>query len=709
MASLVARVTALAQAVAADIKALVAADATKAGKGANSDITSLSGLTTPLSLGQGGTGANDGATGIANLIGTPFLNAPTTRPTLRLDFVNRTHLDPRIVWARASAGTCYGADGLLQLVAANQPRFDHDPITRKRLGVLIEESRTNLVPFSEAPSRWNLTGSVVQEAAGLAPNGTLTASKLIGLKDAATRRAEVGIGARNVGDTCCGSLYVKAAELGAVRFRVGRQLLDESADFDLTAGTMTRKGANVSSAWLTPVGNGWFRLFIIVSIQATNSSQYFTVDPIAAGDGVSGFLLWGGQTEYALSHSSYMPTTVTWSARASTGTYFDSTGKLVTAGAGVARYGFKFDGQRWIGRGLVAEVASTNQLTYSEQLDNAAWSALRLSVTANAIAAPDGTTTADKLTQDTTESTTHQHSQSYGNFVSGTTYCFSVFVKAAEASRCQLALNGAAFSSPQRAGFNLANGAMGVAQGAPATTCENVGGGWWRISISAAATAAGGAAALIYLTDAAGNVSFTGDGASGIYAWGAQLEASTFPTSYIQTTTAAVQRVADTVVSAATLREADYPWMPTGAWYNPYEGSMFASGDLGQPNAYLWELTDGATFNRIIARGNGGTGIVGFQLVNGVVWSAGTNSVPVPLTLGAVRLTAQAWDRNSLTVVDQGFPGTANNTQQPTQCNQMRLGHSISGTVTSWLNGHLRQLHYYPLRLSGAELQGIAA
>ena len=53
---LVANVTALAQAVAADIKSLLTSVAGKAAKGANSDITSLSALTTALSITQGGTG-----------------------------------------------------------------------------------------------------------------------------------------------------------------------------------------------------------------------------------------------------------------------------------------------------------------------------------------------------------------------------------------------------------------------------------------------------------------------------------------------------------------------------------------------------------------------------------------------------------------------------------------------------------------------------
>ena len=64
--------------------------------------------------------------------------------TLDLDFTKGV-LDPRITFTRASSGTRVGPNGLIESIPTNVPRFDHDPITCKPLGLLIEEQRTNLL------------------------------------------------------------------------------------------------------------------------------------------------------------------------------------------------------------------------------------------------------------------------------------------------------------------------------------------------------------------------------------------------------------------------------------------------------------------------------------------------------------------------------------------------------------------------------------
>jgi hypothetical protein len=64
---------------------------------------------------------------------------------LDLRFALAKKLDPRITFTRGSIGTYFGSDGLMRTAGVNEPRFDHDPITGQSLGLLVEESRTNLV------------------------------------------------------------------------------------------------------------------------------------------------------------------------------------------------------------------------------------------------------------------------------------------------------------------------------------------------------------------------------------------------------------------------------------------------------------------------------------------------------------------------------------------------------------------------------------
>jgi hypothetical protein len=70
---------------------------------------------------------------------------PSFYPTLDLNFANSRALDPRISFTRGSIATCVGSNGLLQSVARNTARFDHNPTTGESLGLLVEEQRTNSI------------------------------------------------------------------------------------------------------------------------------------------------------------------------------------------------------------------------------------------------------------------------------------------------------------------------------------------------------------------------------------------------------------------------------------------------------------------------------------------------------------------------------------------------------------------------------------
>jgi hypothetical protein len=80
-------------------------------------------------------------------------NFPAISPSLSLNFARSKTLDPRITFTRTSSGTRVNETGLVEVVPANSPRFDHsyDPVsgTVRSLGLLVEEQRTNLFTRSD--------------------------------------------------------------------------------------------------------------------------------------------------------------------------------------------------------------------------------------------------------------------------------------------------------------------------------------------------------------------------------------------------------------------------------------------------------------------------------------------------------------------------------------------------------------------------------
>jgi hypothetical protein len=241
--------------------------------------------------------------------------------------------------------------------------------------------------------------------------------------------------------------------------------------------------------------------------------------------------------------------------RASDGTVTDSAGVLQTAATDVPR----FDHNPTTGEslGLLVEEQRTNLLLWSEEFDNAAWSKARATVNANVIAAPDSATTADKLVEDT-QTGPHHANRPALSFTSGTVYTLSGFYKAAERTRVvlQFGIDGAPFPNQANhaAFFDLSTGTI-VSTGSSATsTITALANGWYRCTVTATAQAT--ATDIVFagfLVSTGTTFSYTGDGTSGIYLWGAQLEAGAFATSYIPTTTAAVTRsasLADLISSA---------------------------------------------------------------------------------------------------------------------------------------------------------------
>jgi hypothetical protein len=230
-------------------------------------------------------------------------------------------------------------------------------------------------------------------------------------------------------------------------------------------------------------------------------------------------------------------------ARASVGTYYDESGVLQTAPSGVAR--FQFDPVTGESLGLLRENQATNLLTYSEQFDNAAWTKDNSTITSNTIVAPDGTLTGDKLVENTA---TAQHRVYQGVTVSAGAHTFTFYAKAAERNWVYV---GFTAGSASYVFFDLINGVVGNIAASYTASISAVGNGWYRCSVTRTETA-GLRYAEIGLASADNTISYTGNGVSGIYIWGAQLEANSYPTSYIKTVASQVTRAADTVTLTNT-------------------------------------------------------------------------------------------------------------------------------------------------------------
>ncbi len=298
------------------------------------------------------------------------------------------------------------------------------------------------------------------------------------------------------------------------------------------------------------------------------------------------------------------PTAITDNAgsftRSTTATYFNSSGVLSTAAINVPRVNFAYnpDTTNWDTAGMLLEPARTNLCIRSQEIDNASWTktgilAFGSGSTANAIAAPDGTTTADLVTEDT--STGVHEASIAATLTVSTAYAISIFVKAGTRNKFRIAgrISGTWSVFPQGI-FDLSTSSVISSSGDRTAEITNVGGGWYRCTVYGTTTSIGTSGGILFnIIDSSNNTSYTGNGTGGLYVWGAQLEAGTFVTSYIPTTTASVLREADTCTGTgfiySNLAETDY-----AAWVS---GTTYALGD----RVIRTTATTHAIYERVVA------------------------------------------------------------------------------------------------------------
>ena len=375
--------------------------------------------------------------------------------------------------------------------------------------------------------------------------------------------------------------------------------------------------------------------------------------------------------------------------RGSTGTYVGSNGLIQTAAVNAAR--FDHDPVTLASRGLLIEEGRTNLALQSETLGTT-WAQVNISVSSNVAVSPDGNTTADKLVENTVNG---GHGIDQSVTFTAAAHTFSVYAKADGRSWLRMTIASVANST----WFDVVNGTVGTIGAGITASIQNAGNGWWRCSVTVTATA-GSLQNFIRIATGNNNTTYAGDGTSGLLLWGAQLEAGSFATSYIPTTTSALARSAD----VCSITGANFTGM-----YNQPEGTLFADvtpqtvnqlssvfaiNTSTYQNAHIIYKID-STFN-VAGRRWGGQTSVGITPQTAIATSTDA-------AVSRSRL-AYAYKLNDFAFAASGSlvgTDTSGTIPSPTA---MRIGARDDGLA---INGHLAAIRYYKKRLDNSKLASI--
>ena len=516
---------------------------------------------------------------------------------------------------------------------------------------VLRNAVTNLLLRSEEfeNASWQKNAVTVSANVAINPSGIQTADKIE--ETAVTNFFSViqnPTGAFST--TYTWSCYAKASERNflAINFSISGAI----GTWNLTTGVNNITGGTATAVF---VGNGWWRLSVTFTTPASGANILYHIfgpclnnSPINyAGTAGSGIFLWGAQLEQSAAVGEYIPTT----SAINSAPRFDHN---PTTGESL---------------GLLVEEARTNLVLRSEAIATSPWfGGANTTLTNNTgeVLDPAGGSTATKVV------------------VSGGTGAFG---------------QGATLTAVVHSGsiwLRCATGTISASlivylAGSPftniGTTNVTITTSWQRFSV-VTSTATAAAYNLQLNTIAVGTV----------YAWGAQLEAGAFPTSYIPTTTATVTRAAD----VASITGSNF-----SSWYNQTEGTVFAEfGPYGNggatKNPGIVQIDSGSAANTI-RMFCGGTVFPVFAVdtssVNQVYISTGT------LTPSATSKISGAYKVNDFArAVNGSNLGTDSSGTVPT-LSQMLLGTGSAGVTE--LNGTIKRLTFWPTRLGGEVLQRI--
>lgn len=340
-------------------------------------------------------------------------------------------------------------------------------------------------------------------------------------------------------------------------------------------------------------------------------------------------------------------------------------------------------------RGLLIEEQRANLLLQSNDFQTS-WTPTNITRTLASTTGPDGTLSGVKLEATATLGTVLSQAAT----VASTAATGSAYVKqgtGANIGNTFVLRNNTTATNLISGTLDYSTGVFTYSIGSTGVVVTNVGNGWWRIAITATAGITS-SDSIAWYVGWSGGVQTAGNF---LYAYGAQLEAGAFATSYIPTVGSQVTRAADSA-SITTLTP----------WFNAAQGTLYAAGSNFVPDAdstvrMLATLTDTASLTNAIRLERLTNLWRDVQTVAGVsttatgTWLVNTNGK----LIGAYQSSNSAGTFNGATPIALG---TA---IMPSGIAALGIGSNTS-TGNLW-NGWITNITYYPTRLSNATLQNI--
>jgi len=532
--------------------------------------------------------------------------------SLDLNFSNTNVLDSRLSFHRDSYATYYDRAGVIRVASPNQPRFDHDPETGESRGLIIERPQNNrLTTTTGFNVSWAHTaGTGNHQNVGLAPDGTWTASKLVGYNTASTKHY---VYRGSVSGDRTWSVYAKAAEHSRIYFWEGG-VTAQNAGFDLTGDGAVFSSVPSNAATIKHVGNGWYRCTLSVSVSSGNPLLIIGIMPTTQthystnwnGDG-GGILIWGAQDEPGAFATSYIPSSNKFLSRSTSKSYFNENGVLSYApknqevvpysmpyqketfgknsGGSIVRFSIETPPDNPVKSSYHQEAAATNQEDYSYNMSGTSTHGIAGTCEpTNDTTAPDGTYTASKFIF---TNGNDRLDDVHNTFSDGQYYTFSIWVKGPANTITASAI--------------LSNTGANVEPKYVLT------GEWQKIVIvKKFLTSEGGTNVRthgVINRGAPGVNTQASDGtvlpyASYVYVWGMQVESGVTDTSYIPSYGGTTTRTAESSDNVGVTRAQELMHMDlTEDWFNHDSGTVYSDIDMSDTSdsgisTSVWAFAD---------------------------------------------------------------------------------------------------------------------